>query len=188
MIKINLLPLRAARKKEAAIQQLTIAGSVIVLLAVIILSLYGLKRVQITSSKNEIEISKNKIKMLEKKIGKLNELKALKEQVKKKLDILSLLRKNKTGPAQRLASLSDLTPDQLWLTNYNESDQDVKISGVALTEDLIAQFMKAIEASSDFMAVELIVSEQIVTADAKLKKFDLTLKLEPVISQAPAKK
>lgn len=188
MIKINLLPLRAARKKEAAIQQLTIAGSVIVLLAVIVLSLYGLKRVQITSAKNEIEDSKNKIKVLEKKIGKLNELKALKEQVKKKLDILSLLRKNKTGPAQRLASLSDLTPDQLWLTNYNESAQDVRVSGVALSEELIAQFMRALEASSDFMAVELVVSEQMVSGDSKLKKFDLTLKLEPVAQAAPAKK
>ena len=88
------------------------------------------------------------------------------------------MRKNKTGPAQRLASLSDLTPERLWLTNYNESDQDIKVSGIALTEELIAQFMKSLEASTDFMAVELVVSEQTVVAETKLKKFDITMKLE----------
>jgi len=90
-----------------------------------------------------------------------------------------------------LASLSELTPDQLWLTNYSESGQDVKISGIALTEELIAQFMKALEASKDFMSVQLVVSEQTMAAETKLKKFDITMKLEsaaPQSSTAPAEK
>ena len=142
--------------------------------ALIVASLYAVKRVQIAAAKDDITTANNKINELKTKIGKLEELKTLKEQVKKKLDVLSQLRKNKTGPAQRLASLSDLTPDQLWLTNYSESGQDVKISGIAFTEELIAQFMKALEASNDFMAVELLVSEQTEVAGTKLKKFDLS--------------
>src|SRR6185369_3743632 len=177
MIKINLLPVRAARKKETAIQQISIAGSVVVLIALIVISLYIVKRVQVAAAKENIILANNKINELKTKIGKLEELKSLKEQVKKKLDVLSQLRKNKTGPAQRLATISDLTPEMLWLTSYSESGQDVKISGTAYTEELIARFMKALEASNDFMAVELVVSEQTVVAETKLKKFDLTLKL-----------
>jgi type IV pilus assembly protein PilN len=189
MIKINLLPIRAAKKKETAIQQLVIAGGVIVIVALIVTSLYAVKRVQVTAAKDDITEANRKINELKTKIGKLEELKTLKEQVKKKLDVLAQLRKNKTGPAQRLASLSDLTPGQLWLTNYTESSQDVKISGIAFTEELISQFMRALEASSDFMAVELVVSEQTVVADTKLKKFDITMKLESAVlnpSVAPA--
>lgn len=185
MIKINLLPVRAAKKKETAIQQFAIAGVVVVIIVLIVTSLYVVKCVQVAAAKDDIATANIKIKELENKIGKLNELKTLKEQVKKKLDVLSQLRKNKTGPAQRLASLSDLTPSQLWLTSYSESTQDVKISGVALTEDLIAQFMKALEASSDFMAVELVVSEQAEVAGTKLKKFDITMKLETSAPQPP---
>jgi type IV pilus assembly protein PilN len=191
MIKINLLPVRAARKKETAIQQLTIAGSVVVLIALIVISLYIVKRVQVAAAKENIIVANNKINELKTKIGKLEELKSLKEQVKKKLDVLSQLRKNKTGPAQRLATISDLTPEMLWLTSYSESGQDIKISGVAFTEELIARFMKALEASNDFMAVELVVSEQTVVAETKLKKFDLTLKLRsaaPLPVAAAAKK
>jgi type IV pilus assembly protein PilN len=186
MIKINLLPLRASRKKETAIQQLIIAGIVVAVIAVIVVSLYVVKHVQIATAKDDIATANKKINDLKTKIGKLEELKTLKEQVRKKLDVLSQLRKNKTGPAQRLASLSDLTPNQLWLTNYNESGQDVKLSGIAVTEELIAQFMKALEASSDFMAVELVVSEQTEVAGTKLKKFDLTMKLKSFSPELPA--
>lgn len=183
MIKINLLPIRAAKKKETAIQQFIIAGVTIVVIAVVIVSLYVVKRVQVSAANDDIAAATNKIKELKTKIGKLEELKTLKEQVKKKLDVLSQLRKNKTGPAQRLASLSDLTPERLWLTNYIEAGQEIKISGVAYTEELIAQYMKSLEASSDFAAVELVVSEQAMVADAKLKKFDITMKLESALPQ-----
>jgi len=183
MIKINLLPVRAAKKKETAIQQFAIAGVAVVVIALIVVSLYFVKRVQVSAAKDDITAANNKINELKTKIGKLEELKALKEQVKKKLDVLSQLRKNKTGPAQRLATLSDLTPEKLWLTNYSESGYDVKISGVATTEELIAQFMKALETSIDFIAVELVVSEQTEIAGTKLKKFDLTMKLESAAQQ-----
>ncbi len=177
MIRINLLPIRAARKKETAIQQFALAGVVIVVIALIVTSLYVVKRIQVSAAQDDITTANNKIKELKTKIGKLEELKTLKDQVKKKLEVLSQLRKNKTGPAQRLSSLSDLTPEKLWLTNYSESGQDIKISGISFSEELIAQFMKALEASSDFMAVELLVSEQTIVAETKLKKFDLTMKL-----------
>ena len=187
MIKINLLPVRAAKKKESAIQQFTIAGTAVVLVLLVVTSLYFLKSVQITETKKDITLANDKINELKTKIGKLEALKTLKEQVKKKLDVLAQLRKNKTGPAQRLATLSDLTPDKLWLTNYSESTQDVKIAGIATTEELIAQFMKSLEASSDYISVELVVSEQTEIAGTKLKKFELTMKLESAVLQATDK-
>lgn len=183
MIKINLLPVRAAKKKETAVQQLTIFGFGIFVVLAVTLSMYFVKRMQVENTKEDITTANTKINELKKKIGKLEELKTLKDQVKKKLDVLSLLRANKAGPAQRLATLSAITPDQLWLTAYTESASEVKISGLAVNEDLIANFMRNLESSADYMSVELVVSEQNVTAGAKLKKFDLTCKLEPLKAQ-----
>ncbi|HIJ94704.1 MAG TPA: PilN domain-containing protein [Desulfuromonadales bacterium] len=185
MIRINLLPVRAAKKKETAVQQFILAGVVAVFIALIITSLYLVKRVQITSTKSDISAANAKINELKTKIGKLEELKTLKTEVKKKLDVLAQLRKNKMGPAQRLSSLSDLTPDQLWLTGYSEKDSEVRISGVATVEELIAQYMRALEASNDFMAVELVVSEQIESAGTKLKKFEIIMKLEAPTATLP---
>jgi len=183
MIKINLLPVRAAKKKETAVQQLTIFGFGILVVLAVTLSMYFIKGMQVSNTKDDITTANAKINELKKKIGKLEELKTLKDQVKKKLDVLSLLRANKAGPAQRLSTLSGITPEQLWLTAYTESSSEVKISGLAVNEDLIATYMRSLEASVDFMSVELVVSEQNVTAGTKLKKFELTCKLEPLKAQ-----
>lgn len=180
MIKINLLPVRAAKKKETAIQQITIFCISLILVAAVVVAMYLFKQVQISSTKTDITTANSKINELKTKIGKLEELKTLKDQVKKKLDVLTQLRKNKTGPAQRLATLSDITPEQLWLTGYTESGDSIKINGVAYTEDLIATFMRSIEATADFMGVELIVSEQLDSGGTKLKRFELTCKLRTV--------
>lgn len=184
MIKINLLPVRAAKKKETAIQQIVIAVVVFVAITLVIAALYVVKHVQVNAAKDDITSANNKINELKTKIGKLEEVRTLKEQVKKKLDVLWQLRKNKTGPAQRLATLSDLTPEQLWLTTYNENSAEVKVSGIALNEELIAQFMKSLEASVDFASVELLVSEQTEVAGTKMKKFDITMKLEAAAQMA----
>lgn len=183
MIKINLLPVRAAKKKETAIQQITIFCISVALVALVIVSLYGLKLGQISSAKNDISSANAKITELKMKIGKLEELKKFKEQVKKKLDVLTQLRKNKTGPAQRLATLSNITPDKLWLTAYAETNDSVKLAGIAYTEDLIAQFMRNIQASNDYTGVELIVSEQKEISGTKLKSFEISCKLKPSVVQ-----
>ena len=181
MIKINLLPVRAAKKKETAVQQISIFCASLILVAAVIAALFLIKQVQIASAKSDITAANNKINELKTKIGKLEQVKTLKEQVKKKLDVLDQLRKNKTGPAQRLATLSDITPDQLWLTAYNESGADIKISGLAYNEELIAAFMRNIESSRDFVGVELGVSEQTDSGGQKLKRFDLTCKLRTAV-------
>ena len=180
MIKINLLPVRAAKKKETAIQQISILLVSVSFIAVIIFVLLGLKLGQISSTKDDISAANIKINELKTKIGKLEELKKFKEQVKKKLDVLAQLRKNKKGPAQRLATLSDITPEKLWLTAYSESGENVRLSGVASTEELIAQFMRSISSSNDFTGVELIVSEQRDFSGNKYKGFELAFKLKPI--------
>jgi len=184
MIKINLLPVRAAKKKETAVQQLTIFGLTVFIVLAVVLTMYIVKRAQISATKNDIAVANSTISELKKKLGKLEELKSLKEQVKKKLDVLTQLRKNKSGPAHRLATLSESTPDQLWLTAYAENGSDIKMSGFAFTEDLIAAFMRSLEASSDYMNVELLVSEQSVLGDNKLKRFDISCKLETAADAA----
>lgn len=178
MIRINLLPVRAAKKKETAFQQLIIAGASVLVVLVIVVALWLVKLGQISGIQNDITAANAKIAELKAKIGKLDEIKKLKDEVKKKLDVLAELRKNKTGPATRLSTLSSVTPDQLWLEKYKETGKDISISGLAFNEELIAQFIRALESSAEYEKVELVVSEQKDVSGNKLKRFDLTFKLE----------
>lgn len=185
MTKINLLPLRIVKKQDSVAQQMVILVAGLVLVLLVAFGIAFVQKRQIAALKESISSNKAMIVQLEKKIGKLNNLTKLRDQVKSKLDVLAQLRKNKTGPASRMSELSELTPGQLWLDTYRETGVNIKIGGLAFNEELIAQFIRALEDSPEFEKVELVVSEQKEVADTKLKRFDLNARIE---SATPAQK
>ena len=63
----------------------------------------------------------------------------------------------------------------------------VSISGLAYNEELIADFMRSIQASQEFANVELQVSEQQEINGIKLKKFDLSCAIKAAIKEEPKK-
>ncbi|NMC73627.1 MAG: fimbrial protein [Geobacteraceae bacterium] len=179
MIRINLLPVRAAKRKETARQQIIVSLGAIAILVLLSFLVYSYLMVKISSAKEEISRSEQEIAELKAKIEKIKDIEKLKAEVQKKLDVLSQLRREKTGPVQRLQTLSQSVQEKIWLTNYAENGTQITINGIAFNEELIAAFMKSIEASTDFEKVELIVSEQTELAGMKLKKFELKFNLEP---------
>lgn len=178
MIRINLLPIRASKKKETIRQQISILIVCVVGVLVVGLASYFMLLNKINSVKSDIQNSENEIQALKTKIGTMEDIKKLQEDVKKKLDVLNQLRRAKNGPAARLAALSDAVPDRLWLTKYSENGPSVTVSGMAASEELIAIFMKNLEATGAFTNVELQVSEQTETAGEKSKRFDLAFQIK----------
>lgn len=174
MIKINLLPYRASKKKETLTQQLIIMAFVLAAAIAAAGVYYSITLTKIATTKKAIQASEEEIVTLKKKIGEIDNLKKLKADVQKKLDILNQLRKGKTGPAIRLARISDIVPEKMWLTRYQESGASVSISGLAYNEEIIAEFMRSIQSSQEYGNVELQVSEQQEISGIKLKRFDLT--------------
>jgi type IV pilus assembly protein PilN len=178
MIRINLLPLRASRKKETARQQLSILALSVVGVFLVGLCLYFLLLAKTSTATSQIESSENEVKALKAKIGAIDNIKKLQAEVKKKLDVLSQLRREKSGPASRLAALSDAVPQKLWLTKYVENGGNVSVSGFALNEELIALFLKNLQSSGAFANVELQVSEQATVGEETAKRFDIAFQLK----------
>jgi type IV pilus assembly protein PilN len=178
MLKINLLPIRATKKKETARQQLYIFVFSLVAFLVLAAAVYSMELIKIKTAKDDIEKSNKELQRLKTVIGEIDNIKKLQDEVKKKLDVLNRLRQEKTGPATRLAKLSDATPEKLWLTKYTESSGNVSISGIAFNEELIAAFMRNLQATNEFINVELQVSEQVELSGVKAKKFDIACALK----------
>jgi type IV pilus assembly protein PilN len=187
MIRINLLPYRASRKQETATQQLIVMALTILISLGIVGAVYLITLGKISTTKSEITKSEDELAALKKKIGEIDNLKKLQAEVQKKLDILNQLRKEKAGPAIRLARISDTVPDKMWLTRYQENGAMVSISGLAYTEELIADFMRSMQASQEYANVELQASEQQEIGGVKLKKFDLTCAIKSYKKEEPKK-
>jgi type IV pilus assembly protein PilN len=182
MIKINLLPIRADKKKESVRNQLILLAASITVVVLLFLLVTFFLSFKINSTKAEITVQEGKLAQLKVKIGKINNLEKLKADVQNKLNILNRLRKEKNGPVQRLLILSQTIPDKLWITKYSESGATATLNGIATDEELIANYMRSLDTSSEYSNVELIVSEQIELGGQKAKKFELKMSLKNAIA------
>ncbi len=178
MIRINLLPIRAAQKKEKLRSQLSIFSLCIVLVCIACGSLYVQKMTAINSVKDEIAAIEQKSKALRKKIGQVRDFEEKKADLEKKLDVLQTLKQKKSGPVHLLDELSAALPEKLWLTKFTEKGGKIGLAGVADSENTVAAFMRNLDASLYYKDIELSVTEQTKSDDRKMQKFTMNCSVE----------
>lgn len=178
MIRINLLPVRAAQKKEKIRSQLSILFLCLVLVFLGCGALYAQKMGEINDSKDEIASINSKNNALKKKIGEVRNFEVKKAELEQKLNVLYSLKENKSGPVHLLHELSSALPDKLWMTKFVEKGGVITLSGVADTEHTVATFMKNLEDSPYYQNVELSVTEQSKISEIKMQKFTLMCQVQ----------
>ncbi|MBI4746422.1 MAG: PilN domain-containing protein [Deltaproteobacteria bacterium] len=178
MIKINLLPVRAAKKKETLRQQISVAVMSL-FLVLIALGYFHFRIVKdIAEATAKIAFTEGELQKTKSQIGEVSRFKEAKKVLEDKLGVIATLKKGKAGPVKMLDELSRVTPEKLWLVSFKEHGGGINIEGTAISNEVIAQFMTELEKSSSFKDIELVVTEQTEQAGLKLKKFSLTGKLE----------
>lgn len=184
MIRINLLPVRQTRKIEALRREVALAG---ILGAAIIggcLFVWAglgirLSAVNADNTRLEAEIAK-----LAEDVKKVDEMEKFKSELEKKLSVIANLRARKSGPAHVLDELALAAPEKLQLTRVTEDSGAITILGTAVSNEIISQFLRALEASAYFEQVYL---QNIEAAESNknnstassvvVKEFSLTAKL-----------
>jgi type IV pilus assembly protein PilN len=145
MIKINLLPVRAARKRENLRQQLSIFGGVIALTVAVLLFWHHSVANTIAEKNKEISDIREEIAQLEREIGDVDKYKGLETELTTKLEIIDNLIKNKTGPVRVMDRLSRIIPRKVWLLKWDDNGGNVVVEGEALSNKDVGDFMEALE-------------------------------------------
>ena len=181
MIKINLLPVRAIRKKESIRQQISI-GILSLVLAFIIIGYFHISVVrEISFTQDKITETDNEIKTYEKVLKEIKIFKEKKKILIKKIAIIEQLEQNKKGPYNLFAELSKTIPERAWLESLSEKNSHIEINGIASDNKTIAYFMTSIEDSPAFKKVELMVSKISDKFKKGFKSFTLKFQLNPKI-------
>ncbi len=141
MIRINLLPIRAARKREYVKQQLILFAVLVVGASVGLFLWYNAMAGQIQEKKKQIASAEKQIEQYKKAIGEVEKYYGLEETLNRKLKIIDDLIRGKTGPVRVLDRLSHSIPKQVWLTDWKENNGTVILTGEALSNKHVGQFM-----------------------------------------------
>jgi len=186
MIKINLLPVRAAKKKETMRQQISVAVMSTVALIIVIGYFDFNIRKQISEVIAKTDAANEELKKTKAQIGEVSRFKEAKKALEDKLGVIETLKKGKAAPVKMLDEFSRVTPEKLWVSSFKEHGGNIDIDGVAISNEVVAQYMTDLEKSSIFKDIELVVTEQQEQGGLKLKRFTLTGKLRPLEGAAPS--
>ncbi|MBI3398055.1 MAG: PilN domain-containing protein [Deltaproteobacteria bacterium] len=188
MIRINLLPVRAAKKKETIRQQASVAGLSVIFVLIVLGIFYFSISSKINELKESIGSEEKEISKLDKEIGEVKNVEAEKKVVLEKLNIVKQLEVNKRSHLKMLYDIAAAVPEKVWIDSLKESGQTVVITGFAAGDDIVADFMRVLEKTLVSWKIELEIAQQ--TEKEKVKLANFTIRLERPTEtppQSPAK-
>jgi type IV pilus assembly protein PilN len=161
MIKVNLLPFRAARKKENIRLQIS---TFFLLIIFVSLTMYYYN----IFLKNKIDDCNVKIKNTKNEVAKYNKITKEIADIENRLDILNKktgviknLELNRKEPVRLLDTMTFMViPRRMWLTDLEANEEVVTIKGFALDNKTVADFMTRLENSKLFESVNLMTLKQ----------------------------
>jgi type IV pilus assembly protein PilN len=157
MIRINLLPFRAARKREDIRRQVSISG-LLFLLFIVVLGVWFISlATNVSSLKTQETNKKAELESYQKELQEIKDRESRIKAIQAKLDVIHELEKGKTGPVLLLSAIADAVPKQkLWLTSLVEGNGTLTLAGIAMDNETVALFMNNLEnAKSVITSVDL---------------------------------
>jgi len=175
MIRINLLPYRAERRKEAVRRQVAIFLIGVFALCVILILYNSHLKSNILELDDNIKTTKLELAKYKKILAEIASIKKELSTLKKKIEVIKGLSQNRKEPVVLLETMSELMiPKRMWLTNFEEKDKNIAIAGIALDDKTIADYMKRLE--KKFSNVQLGPITLITRDGLKLKNFKLSFR------------
>jgi type IV pilus assembly protein PilN len=174
MIRINLLPFRADRKKENVRRQVSLF--LLSLVLVLIIAFYynfdlNAKVGKLNKKIKETNTELTKYNEINKEIARIR--KNL-ENLRKKLAVIEQLESDRHAPVILLDTMTQvLVAKRMWLDELVVQDNTVKISGIALDEKTVADFMVRLQKSGLFREVKLNSVKRQEVQKTNLKGFQI---------------
>jgi type IV pilus assembly protein PilN len=155
MIRINLLPVREARRREDLRQY----GMQFVLVLLVTIAGIGFAH----SSQME-----NDIRQFKPQLDQVAAFRKKKASLEKKIDVIDGLDRARSGPVRVMDELATHTPERLWLNGLATKGRRLELTGESLDNELVAVFLRALGESPHFGKVDL-ESTELGTANDGLK-------------------
>jgi len=160
MIKINLVaeaPTKTARTKRAGSElSLGARQGDILLLAVLAVALLGIgtrwlllknERDHLREVEREKRVQRDELQPY---IQKVQELETKRDQLRHKISVINNLKQNQRGPVRIMDEVSRALPDLVWLTKMTMKGNSLTLSGVAMDETAVANYISNLDSSPFF--------------------------------------
>ena len=191
MIKINLLaegkrPV-VARKSKSALSgggggAPREVGNLLLVAGVLLGLLLGGGWVLWTQSRlnqkeKEVELAKKEVEELKQVIQEVEEYKAKKADLERKIEVINGLKANQRGPVQIMDQVSRALPELLWLNNLDVTPTTINLKGSAFNMSAVANFIDNLDKVDEFAEPILNDATQKASRGARVEIYDFKVNL-----------
>ncbi len=174
MLQINLLPVRLMKKRMQAQKELAMMGTALAAFCLLLAGVWFWQSSVVASLEEKRQTLQRKKDELAPLLAELKKLKKKKIELQRKASIIKKLRKESPLTVRILDEVANNTDNQrMWLTSLEQQGGHLTLTGVALDNHTIAQYMDNLKASRFVVDVALGDSSLKEVAGRNLKKFTL---------------
>lgn len=181
MIRINLLPVKAARKQQTGLQQLILMSASVVFVGLCLMVYNITLGNQLDQLREDISKDEAEIARLEKIIGEVNQYEDQKKKLQAQLKVIEELERGKSGPVKVMDALASGIPKRVWIDSFDEKSGVATITGYGLEMADVSEFLKSLEKSPYFTEVTLKFTENAPQKGIQTFKFQISTKVNYAI-------
>ena len=161
MIRINLLPYRAARRKANIRIQINIFLVSVTLCLGLIFFYNAYLNSRLDRFKGDLTHTKTQIEKYEQINQEIARIKQKLQLVDRKINIIESLEHDRHALVQNLDILAQLVIEKsMWYTQIEEKDNAIQLCGIAIDNQTVAAYMTNLEKSEQFENVRLVTLKQ----------------------------
>ena len=174
MLKINLLPVRQLKKRAKAKTQLFGMVFLLFLVLALLAGVGFLQAGNIKSLKSTVAQLTAEKKKFDPILKKIDQLKKDKDELNRKTAVIEKLKADSSLTVHIIDEVANIIENnRMWIESLNQQNSSLKLVGVALDNQTIAQFMDNLKASPFVQSVSLTDSSLKVVSGRNLKAFSL---------------
>ncbi len=186
MIRINLLPVREARRKANLRQQGALLG-VAALAGVLVAAGLQLKiSASISAEQTRVAAAEKELAQLEKTLKEVERFRKEKEEIERKLEVIARLERSRSGPVRILDEVATRMPERMWLTDMTLAGGELSLGGFGIDNETVAAFLTSLEDSEFISNVQLEKTELQENKGLKLNEFRIKARDATVVRTADA--
>ena len=174
MLKINLLPIRQLRQHARACNEFFGFVAIFILLLIILGAMTMLQANKATAIQAETTRLNQEKETYDKILVEIKKLEADKKELENKINIIKQLKKDSALTVHILDEVARrLDATRMWLTALDQQGTSLSLTGTALDNKTIAEFMDSLDASPFISDVNLSDSSLTKVAGQDLKAFSI---------------
>ena len=174
MIRINLLPVREARRAANMRKQGVLAAGAAGAGVAISLILSMWMTARISHERTLITARETELKKLEEVQKEVKRFQTEQQEIEQKLATIEQIEAARTGPVKIMDELAQRIPQRVWLTSMKASGGTLELHGNSLDAEIVADFAAALEESPMLSNVDLRESNLEEVDGLKLAAFLMT--------------